>query len=384
MPLSQDLSTDVFGPAIVHRNVTVIEQAPLRVLTTPHQWAYAVTFPLRSDDSDAMASIREFGCRVVVDVSVGLGRIGVGVTNLAGDAFVVEKFTSDTHRQLSLLIPPRTPAGAVVLRNASETGASDFTIGSVQVESLKDTFHYPVQLPERDFAREAVPPAGDSATVFDTDAAYRINAARLDWLKESGLVKPGVRVLDAGAGIGHFLPYYLGLGCHVVAVEGRPENVALLKARHPTVDARVGDVQRLDPEPLGTFDLIHCFGLLYHLESPIAALRLFRQICVGRLILETMVCDSSRPVSVIADETKAASQALDGLGCRPSPAFLAVALNRVGFRYVYGASPPPRHEDFQFAWQDNLDTVRNGHPLRCAFVASDTPIDNSRLFPVVD
>ena len=43
-------------------------------------------------------------------------------------------------------------------------------------------------------------------------------------------------------------------------------------------------------------------------------------------------------VSIMADETKAANPALDGLGCRPSPSFIALALNRVGFRYVYGAS----------------------------------------------
>ena len=37
--------------------------------------------------------------------------------------------------------------------------------------------------------------------------------------------------------------------------------------------------------------------------------------------METMVCDSSHALCVMAVETKAASQALDGLGCRPSPSF---------------------------------------------------------------
>ena len=45
----------------------------------------------------------------------------------------------------------------------------------------------------------------------------------------------------------------------------------------PIVSAYVADVQRFDLEPLGRVDVIHCFGLLYHLESPIAGLRAFRK-----------------------------------------------------------------------------------------------------------
>ena len=255
---------------------------------------------------------------------------------------------------------------------------------ALRVESLDDASLYPVRVTARDFDDESVPRDGDSKTVFDTDAARTINTARLNWLAESDLVERGCRVLDTGAGVGHFLPFYLQRDCAIVALDGRRENIAELRVRFPSVDAYVADIQRLHPASLGRFDAIHCFGLLYHLESPIAALRVFKQMCDGILILETMVCDSSRPVCVLADETKAASQALDGLGCRPSPAFVALALNRVGFRYVYGANPPPRHEDFQFEWRNDLETVRDGHPLRCVFVASDEPLENSYLVPVVD
>ena len=132
-----------------------------------------------------------------------------------------------------------------------------------------------------------------------------------------------------------------------------------------------------NPRTLGLFDVIHCFGLLYHLDSPIAALRIFESMCRGLLILETMVCDSSRPLSILADETLAASQALEGMGCRPSRSFLTLALNRVGFAYVYGAAQPPVHPDFQFDWRDNLDTSRNGNPLRCVVVASRTRLDSA-------
>ena len=379
---SNGAAKQILGDCVVHRDATVMEKSPLHLVTTARQWAYAATYPFRKDEG--AAHLDDSGGRVVVDLLVERGRVGVGLTTSTGDAFVVERFVDRGRRRVSLLIPPGTSPGAVVLRNAGDSGESEFILTMLRVDSLHGTSVYPVQIASREFECEAVPRDGDSSTVFDTDAALTINRARLDWLRETDLVKAGSRVLDAGAGVGHFLPHYLDRGCTAVAIDGRAENIAELRARFPTVEAHVADVQRLDPRPLGRFDAIHCFGLLYHLESPIAALRVFREICSGILILETMVCDSLRPLVVLADETKSASQALDGLGCRPSPAFVAFALNRVGFRYVYSATPPPRHEDFQFEWQNNLDTVRNGHPLRCVFVACDEPLDHARLFPVVD
>jgi hypothetical protein len=107
-------------------------------------------------------------------------------------------------------------------------------------------------------------------------------------------------------------------------------------------------------------------------------------MCGRLLILETMVCDSASPVAVLVDETKAASQAMDGLGSRPSPSFIALALNRVGFDHVYGAAEVPRHPDFQFEWKDNLETTRGGVPLRCVIVASKSPLELASLTPLVE
>jgi hypothetical protein len=121
----------------------------------------------------------------------------------------------------------------------------------------------------------------------------------------------------------------------------------------------VADVQADDLASLGRLDIVHCFGLLYHLDSPVIALRRLHDVCGELLLLETMVCDSSAPMSILADEPGAVNQALAGLGCRPSPAFIVTALNRIGFRHIYGATTPPRHPDFSFEWRDNGDVVRD-------------------------
>lgn len=58
------------------------------------------------------------------------------------------------------------------------------------------------------------------------------------------------------------------------------------KALKSKVDRVVRSVYELDPEDLGTFDLVHVADLLLHLESPLAALRSIRRV-TGRAALIT-------------------------------------------------------------------------------------------------
>ena len=210
--------------------------------------------------------------------------------------------------------------------------------------------------------------------MFDDAEALRINQARRQMIEAVGLTLAGARVLDVGCGVGRFEDFYLSQGCEVVALDGRPENIAELRRRHPTVRAIVGDVETFDLRSLGRFDIVHCLGLLYHLENPLAALKNLHRVCDGVLLLETIIADSKLPMLLLADETKAASQALGGVGCRPSPSYVSMGLNRIGFPWVYGLTSDGEHEDFEFEWRDDNESTRDGHPLRCFFVASHRPI----------
>lgn len=239
-----------------------------------------------------------------------------------------------------------------------------------------------LQIPARDFEGEPVPEGGD-LRVFDVEAAIRINNARMAGIESIGLDLQRKRVLDVGSGIGHFIRFYTSRGCDVTAVDGRPDNVDECRRRHPDVPCVVADVQSFDLATLGSFDLIHCLGLLYHLENPIAALRNLRRVCNNLLILETIIMDAVRPVLAIDDEPKTVNQALAGIGSRPSPTFVTMALNRVGFRYVYGLRVPPDHEDFRFDLLDDGAWQRDGHPLRCMFVAALTELPVSNLVPLI-
>jgi len=225
-------------------------------------------------------------------------------------------------------------------------------------------------------------PAGGVET-FDTDAAEAINRARMGHLESLGLAIDGKAVLDVGSGVGHLAQFFVGRGCRVVSVDARAGNIDSLRARYPGLEARVLDVENEPLGMLGRFDIVFCYGLLYHLENPLAALRNIASVCDGLLLLETIVCDHAEPVLALVDESVVSNQALSGLGGRPSPAFVTMALNRVGFPHVYAPREPPDHPEFRFAWRNDLASVRDGQNLRCVFVASRTELAPGSLVPLL-
>jgi SAM-dependent methyltransferase len=242
---------------------------------------------------------------------------------------------------------------------------------------------YPVHVQRRDPVREPSLPAGGVET-FDTEGAHAINRARMGHLDSLGLPLDGKRVLDVGSGVGHLAQYFVGRGCRVVCVDARDKNIESLRSRYPGLEAQVLDVENEPLSILGRFEAVFCYGLVYHLENPLAALRNIAAVCDGLLMLETIVCDHSEPVLALVDESVVSNQALGGLGCRPSPAYVTMALNRVGFPHVYAPHEPPDHPEFRFAWRNDLAHCRDGQNLRCVFLASREPIESPAIVSLLD
>ena len=241
---------------------------------------------------------------------------------------------------------------------------------------------YPVDVAPRAVDAEALPEGGDVVS-FDTPAAFEINRARLEHLAWMSLPLDGRRVLDVGGWAGHLAQFFVERGCDVVSTDARSENVARMRELYSHLDARRVDVESDAVATVGRFEIVFCYGLLYHLENPIRALRNLADACHELLLIETMVCDRSLPVLRVEDETLSYNQALRGLGSRPSPSYVALVLSRIGFAYVYAPTRPPLYPDYEFEWLDNLDVSRDGHPLRCVFVASRTRLGNDRLVDLV-
>jgi SAM-dependent methyltransferase len=242
---------------------------------------------------------------------------------------------------------------------------------------------YPVSIVARDPASEPVPEGG-GLEVFDTPAALAINRARLDHLASLGLRLDRRRVLDVGCGVGHLAQFFVARGCSVLALDGREANLESLRSRYPGLEARLVDLDHEPLVPFGRFEIVFCYGLVYHLENPLAGLRSIAAVCDDLLLLETLVCDSAQSVMVMVDEPRVQNQALGQLGSRPSPGYVVMALNRVGFPFVYAPREPPDHPDFRFEWRNDLSISRGVNNLRCIFVASRARLNQSSLIGLLD
>jgi SAM-dependent methyltransferase len=225
----------------------------------------------------------------------------------------------------------------------------------------------------------AVARPGDGVECFDTPEALELNRARIDHLRSLKLPLRGKRVLDVGCGVGHLAQFFVGQGCDVLGVDARKENIERLGELYPGLKARVFDVEKDSFEELGRFDVVFAYGVLYHLENPFRALRSLASICEELLLLETMVADHPLPLVRMAEETATYNQALRNIGSRPTPSFVALGLRSAGFHHIYGPRTPPAHRDFGFMWRGDLSDSRDGHLLRCTFVASRTRLMSPAL-----
>lgn len=186
---------------------------------------------------------------------------------------------------------------------------------------------------------------------FDTADAARINTARKSFLEEllpdlmgQGGVK---RVLDVGCGYGFFSNYLKSANLYVVAFDGRRENAAEAKNRYPDIDFHVYDIENPSCLNLGSFDLVLCFGLLYHLENPFQAIRNLYALSDKYLLIETMVAPYRSAVSVLYEESQSDNQGPRYLAWMPTESGFVKMLYQAGFEGVYRSTPLPEHEQFR-------------------------------------
>ena len=216
---------------------------------------------------------------------------------------------------------------------------------------------------------------------FHDPAYVRHNARRLEHLASLQLETAGRTVLEVGAGIGDHTSYYLDRGCPVTITEARQENMAVLSARYPGRPVLALDVEAPVAVPGSPFEIVHCYGLLYHLSRPDRALEFLASQCSGRLMLETCVSfGSAMDMHPIQEDRLDPSQAQSGVGCRPTRAWIFATLQRL-FTHVYVPCTQPDHEQFPIDW-----TAPSKHLAglqRAVFVASRGPMNSPLLSQVL-
>ncbi|HRK61219.1 MAG TPA: class I SAM-dependent methyltransferase [Candidatus Omnitrophota bacterium] len=198
-------------------------------------------------------------------------------------------------------------------------------------------------------------------------------------LESLGIEWQSRSLLDMGCGVGYFSDFFSKKGCLVHFADARPSNVEETKKRIPKASHHFFDIEKDKIETLGSFDIVFCYGLLYHLENPWSAIAKLSKACRQMLLIETIVCDHELPLNQLVLETPHSNQALNGIGSRPSPAYIVLALRNAGWSWIYAAKNPPDHPDFHFDWKNNLEYSRNGNNLRCFFLASRSVLNDPEL-----
>src|SRR5712672_1481485 len=152
--------------------------------------------------------------------------------------------------------------------------------------------------------------------------------------------------LDAGCGIGFFASVLRESGLNVRAFDGRQKNVEEARTRYPGIQFDEGNIEDSSILRFGLFDLVLCFGLLYHLENPMLAIRNLRALTHKVLLLESMCIPSENAFMLLRDEPRNESQSLTDLAFYASEACLVKMLYRSGFTAVYRLASLPDHDDF--------------------------------------
>jgi FkbM family methyltransferase len=188
-------------------------------------------------------------------------------------------------------------------------------------------------------------------TAFDTRHYLDLIRARGATIRRVvRALKPslGLRTaVDAGCGVGFFAQTLTELGLEARGFDGRFENVVEARKRFPKLAFERGDIESAEIAALGTFDLVLCFGLLYHLESPMRAIRHLRALTGKGLLVESMCAPGDDARMILREEPVQHDQSLTDMAFYPSELCLVKMLYRAGFAHVYRVARLPEHDDFR-------------------------------------
>ncbi|HJQ37746.1 MAG TPA: class I SAM-dependent methyltransferase [Thermoanaerobaculia bacterium] len=173
--------------------------------------------------------------------------------------------------------------------------------------------------------------------------------------------------VDLACHEGYFSIALAQRGCkRVLGIDAREEHIRdaeLIRSAYglPNLEFRTGDVTKFDPAEVGQFDIVLMFGLIYHLENPIAALRVAHALTRRVCLIETQIAPNLdatvewgsqhfvKPtvgVFAVVDEWEdlhgAPKQAgLADIALVPSLEAVLWIMKRAGFTRVEVVPPPP-------------------------------------------
>ncbi len=221
-----------------------------------------------------------------------------------------------------------------------------------------------------------------SINSFRSDHYIRHNQRRQEHLASLNLDIANKTVLEVGAGIGDHTTFWIDRKCEVTITEAREDSLNKLRSRFPdnkVMPLNLDDVAKITS--FNDFDIVYCYGLLYHLQNPEAAIKFMSLHTKSMLLLETCVSfGNEEKVHNVYENMDNPSQSAIGVGCRPTRIWIYNQLKKY-FEFVYLPITQPAHHEFALDW--NIDPpadINTQTPLtRAVFIASKKEIKNELL-----
>lgn len=210
--------------------------------------------------------------------------------------------------------------------------------------------------------------------VFDYSESLKINDARLSHLASLGLALNNKTVLEVGSGIGLLTYFFEDRNCSVVSIDARLENVNENLRRHPNRKVSLADLNiKNSLDVFGKFDVVFCYGVLYHTPDPAQVIADMASVCNGMLLIETCVWSCDNGLANTVKEGPYLDQSICGVGCRPARDWLFSELCKY-FPFVYVSAGQPDHVEFPKTWPSS-------GRARAVFVSSRYELSIPTLIP---
>jgi hypothetical protein len=204
-----------------------------------------------------------------------------------------------------------------------------------------------------------------------------MNYRRLEHLASLGLKVCGNSVFEVGAGIGDLTGYFIDRGCKIVTSDARQENVDMIHSRYPEIRAFTLDVDNPPENFNENFEIVFCYGLLYHLGHPDKAIEFISKRCLNMLILETRVSPGDGElINPCSEDDSVPTESRWGTGCRPTRKWVFNQLRQY-FKHVYLPKTQPWHEEFPIDW--NSERTAKAVSRRCVYIATRQRLHNRML-----
>lgn len=218
---------------------------------------------------------------------------------------------------------------------------------------------------------------GMSGNPFDSHYYHRNTRRRLEHLASLNLDIWDKSVFEVGAGAGDHTDFFLDRNCKVVATEARQELLPIIRAKHGNrrVEIFQLDLNSPNEDYNEQFNIVYCYGLLYHLHDPESAIKYLADRCSGMALIATIVSyDQEKSITYAEEDPKFLLHSVSGTGCRPSRLWVYEELKK-HFSHVYLPVTQPNYPQFPIDW-----TSEGCEPLpQAIFIASRTSIENKLL-----